>query len=242
MKRVQACLTIATLIVLFLLSSCVMQQGLTLYQQGKGGWATSDLYVYDFFLSVLEDFEPFSEEERTISIMDEHVEDFVIQLYHSPSASNISSMKIGDNGYFIDFSFSSLVDLLSDLNKKETQSIVTVDEAYGISTLRFYLDIDNYEELERMIPFLSNPNFETFGPLYNEGMSEEEYLDMMSYILGDEAPPSIEQSLISLRFTTPKAIKSLSGGVQESPNSVRFDIPLIDFLLLAEPIVFSVSW
>lgn len=231
----------ATLLLILTLSGCVMQQGLSMTRSGSG-WATTDLYVYDFFKTVLEDFEPFSPEERKTSIMDASIDDFVLQLYNTASASDVSSMKIGDNGYFIDFTFSSLEELLRDLNKREPQSIVRVVSRGSDTTLSVHLDIHNYPQLTRMIPFLADPNFETFGPLYNEGMSEEEYLDMISYILGEEGPPSINESVISLRVTAPGVIKRHAGGVMESPNSIRFDIPLIEFLLLAKPITFSATW
>ena len=227
--------------VLVTTSGCVMQQGLNI-SQNRSGWATTDLYAYDFFLAVLEDFEPFTPEKEDQSIMDASIDNFVQQLHQTTSASNISNMKIGDNGYFIDFTFSSLEQLLSDLNQREPQSIFKIREVGKQTTLTIYLDIDNYPQLTRIITFLADPNFETFGPLYNEGMSAEEYLDMISYILGEDGPPAINDSVISLRITVPSAIRHHQGGVLESPNSIRFDIPLIDFLLLAEPIRFSATW
>lgn len=240
-SKIHRILVIMVVLTVFIFSGCVMQQGISMTRTGSG-WATTDLYVYDFFLTVLEDFEPFSPEKRTQSFMDASIDDFVTQLHQTASASDISSMKIGENGYFIDFTFTSLEALLRDLNRREPQSIVWVTQTGADTTLSIYLDIDNYPQLARMIPFLSDPNFETFGPLYNEGMSEEEYLDMISYILGEDGPQSIKDSVISLRLTTPGVIKTQRNGVKESPNSVRFDIPLIDFLLLAEPIEFSASW
>lgn len=229
------------LISLILLAGCVVQQNLNIIAD-QGGWATTDLYVNDFFLGVLEDFEPFYEDLKTKSIMDAAVDDFVDNLYNTTSASAIGSMKIGPNGYFIDFDFSSLEKLLSELNKKEDQSIFRIVKRGSLTSLNFYLDINNYPQLVKMVPFLADPNFETFGPLYNEGMSEQEYLEMISYILGEEGPNAIDESIISLRVTLPKIISNYSNGVKESPNSIRFDIPLIDFLLLAKPITFSVSW
>ena len=240
-KQFRATCLVGVMVLMAFLSSCVMQQGLSM-AGSKNGWATTDLYVYDFFLTVLEDFEPFTPEERNQSIMDASVQGFVNQLHKTSSASNVSSMKIGSNGYFIDFTFSSLEDLLNDLNKREPQSIATVRSKGNLHTLTIHLDMDNYPQLTRIVPFLADPNFETFGPLYNEGMNEEEYLDMISYILGEDGPGAITDSVISLRLTTPSVIKSNMGGVRESPNSIIFDIPLIEFLLLAEPIDFSVTW
>lgn len=230
-----------SLLVVLISSSCVVQQGLSL-TESQSGWATTDLYVFDFFLTVLQDFEPFVPEDEGQSIMDASVEDFIEQLHTTSSASNISSMKIGNNSYFIDFTFSSLQDLLFDLNKRERQTIVTITTKGRLTTLDFFLDLENYPQLTQIVPFLADPNFETFGPLYNEGLSEEEYLDMISYILGEEGPPAIAESVISLRFTTPKVIVRQEGCVKESSNSVRVDVPLIDFLLLNKPITFSITW
>ncbi len=107
---------------------------------------------------------------------------------------------------------------------------------------RLYLDLDNYPELERIVPFMADENFETFGPRYNVGMSEDEYLEMIMYILGEEGPPAIEESVISLRLNTPGKILASEGGTKESSNTIRFDIPLIDILLLAEPVSFYAEW
>jgi len=240
-RRMRSVLVGTVVLLMFTLGGCVLQQGISMSRTNTG-WATTDLYVYDFFKMVLEDFEPFSPEERTVSLMDASIDDFVQRLHETTSASDVSSMKIGENGYFIDFTFSSLEALLQDLNKQEPQTIVKVAKRGSETTLSVFLDLGNYPQLTRMVPFLADPNFETFGPLYNEGMSEEEYLDMISYILGGEGPTAIEESVISLRLTAPVAIKRQQGGVMESPNSIRFDIPLIDFLLLAKPITFSATW
>ncbi len=221
-------------------SSCVLYQGLNVAPRGSG-WATTDLMAFPFFIDVLEDFQPFIPAEE-MTIMDSFIDDFVNQLYEANSATNISMMKIGDGGYFIDFNFSSLEQLLEDLNEKQPQTIIKIVEQGERSTLKIYLDLDNYPQLEKIIPFLADPNFETFGPRYNEGMSEDEYLDMISYILGEEGPPSINDSTISLMVTTPKPFIAHEGGIRESSSAIRFEIPLIEFLLLAEPIEFSVTW
>ncbi|NCB02151.1 MAG: hypothetical protein EOM67_08295 [Spirochaetia bacterium] len=231
-------LTIATLI---LSTSCVMQQGISL-GAGQNGWATTDLSVSEFFVAVLEDFQPFSEEVNPKPILETSVDDFVCELDKAGSTSQVSALKLNDNSYFIDFTFSSLNELLKDLNKRENQSLLSLETNGNTQSLNFYLDLNNYPELTRIVPFLADENFETFGPLYNEGMSEDEYYEMISYILGEEGPSAISESVISLRLTAPKAIKSQDGGILEGKNVVRFDIHLIDILLLSAPITFSAYW
>lgn len=229
------------LLLLIALSSCVLYQGLNVAPKGSG-WATTDLTAFPFFINVLEDFQPFIPADEEMTIMDSFIDDFVNQLLIASSASNISMMKLGEGGYFIDFTFSSLEQLLEDLNERQKQTIVKIEEQGARSTLKIYLDLNNYPQLEKIIPFLGDPNFETFGPRYNEGMSEEEYLDMISYILGEEGPPAINESTISLIVTTPKPFIAQQGGIRESSSTIRFEIPLIEFLLLAHPIEFSVTW
>jgi len=230
-----------TLITVSFSTSCVMQQGLSL-SSGSNGWATTDLSVTPFFATVLEDFQPFSEEEHPRPLLDTSIEDFTKELSKVSSTSYVSSIKLNDYTYFIDFTFSSLTELLKDLNNREEQSIVSIKKIGNRERLDFFLDINNYPELTRIVPFLANENFETFGPLYNEGMNEDEYYEMISYILDEQGPEEIKNSIISLRLTTPSRIISQEGGIKEGENVVRFDIPLIDILLLSEPIVFYAVW
>ncbi len=226
---------------LVLLSSCVMQQGITM-STGQNGWATTDLSVSDFFVTVLEDFKPFNEDVNPKPILETSVDDFMVELDKAASTSESSVLKLNENTYFIDFTFSSLTELLKDLNNREDQSLLTIEKKGDIQTLTFYLDLQNYPELTKIVPFLADENFETFGPLYNEGMSDVEYYEMIGYILGEEGPDAIKNSVISLRLTAPKNIISQKGGILEGKNVVRFDIPLIDILLLSAPITFYASW
>ena len=226
---------------LVLLSSCVMQQGITM-STGQNGWATTDLSVSDFFVTVLEDFKPFNEVVNPKPILETSVDDFMVELDKAASTSESSVLKLNENTYFIDFTFSSLTELLKDLNNREDQSLLTIEKKGDIQTLTFYLDLQNYPELTKIVPFLADENFETFGPLYNEGMSDVEYYEMIGYILGEEGPDAIKNSVISLRLTAPKNIISQKGGILEGKNVVRFDIPLIDILLLSAPITFYASW
>ena len=239
MNRVKVLIII--IISIAALTSCVMQQGISL-SSGNNGWATTDLSVTPFFATVLEDFQPFSEEENPRPILDTSIEEFIRELTKASSTSQISSLKLNDYTYFIDFTFSSLTQLLTDLNNREEQSIITISKVGDKTRLDFFLDINNYPELARIVPFIADENFETFGPLYNIGMSEDEYYEMISYILDEKGPKEIQQSLISLVLTTPSTITSQRGGIKEGNNVIRFDIPLIDILLLSEPIKFYAQW
>jgi hypothetical protein len=65
---------------------------------------------------------------------------------------------------------------------------------------------------------------------------------MMRYILSEDGPPAIKNSLITLRFKTPSPIKSNINGTVLDATTFEYSFPLIDFLLLATPLTFSVTW
>jgi hypothetical protein len=218
-----------------------MQQGLSL-ADNQSGWATIDLSVYDFFSTILEDFAPFDAEASDTPIIEQSVDEFIAQLSQAESTSNVSAMKVKENSFFIDFTFSSLNEIIDDLVDEKEQTLLTIKNIGEEERFEFYLDLDNYPQLTQIVKFLEDENFETFGPLYNQGMSAADYLEMISYILGEEGPDAIEESVISLRLTAPKSISSYQGGILENDNTIRFDIPLIDILLLAEPITFYAQW
>ena len=101
--------------------------------------------------------------------------------------------------------------------------------------------MENYAQLTKIIPFLADPNFEVYGPLYNNDLTEEEYLEMVSFILGEQCPESIGNSKISIQVMAPKAIVSHNGKLRNS-KTVEFSFPLIDFLLLHESIDFYLEY
>ena len=104
------------------------------------------------------------------------------------------------------------------------------------------LTYDNYDELESVIPFLSDPNFEVYGPRYSNGMTEEEYKDMISFLLGEEGVEALEKSFVSIDIRTPGDITGTKGAMKIGSRRAVFSFPIIDFLLLNEPLTFSVEW
>ena len=141
------------------------------------------------------------------------------------------------NKYYLSFDFVSISNALSSISASDN----TILKQDG-NSIDFYLDINNYPELKAMIPFLSDPNFEVYGPEYNQGMSEADYLDMIFYLLGEEAPDAIRNSTIEINFALPGTITESSGVTVTGDNTCTYSFPLIDFLLLNEPMSFSITW
>ncbi len=225
------------LLLLFSASSCVVTEQLSFKGSGYNNSAF-DFTVEDFFIAVLEDFSEFSPEDQDTSLMDSAITDFERALRYSSTTNSVNIQKLTDNAYEGQFNFMNLDKLFSDLGAGNDQSLLVQRN----NTLTFSLSMDNYDQLVPVIPFLADENFEAFGPVYNQGLSESDYLEMISFMLGEEGPPAIEKSTITLRIATPKPIKGFTNGKKVGTSLYEFSFPLIDFLLLAEPITFSVSW
>lgn len=228
---------IAISIITLTLSSCVVTEDLTINNNNSGTSSTS-IHVEDFFVDVLEDFSDFSTSDNSKPIMDQSMEGFEEQLNNTSTTNNVNLKKTGNNSYIISYDYSSLKTLLSDLGAEDNQTVLQLKD----NTLSFYLDLGNYQNLTDAIPFLADPNFEPFGPTYNEGLSEADYLEMISFMLGEEGPGAITKSVITLRFTTPKPLKEFNGGKKIKDNVFEYSFPLIDFLLLSKPLSFNITW
>lgn len=225
------------ILVLFSASSCVVTEQLSFKGSGYNN-STFDFTVEDFFIAVLEDFSEFVPESQDASLMDSAIKDFGRALGYSTTTNNVNIQKLNDNAYTGTFNFVDLDKLFSDLGAGNDQSLLKMRN----NTLTFSLSMDNYDQLVPVIPFLADENFEAFGPVYNQGLSKSDYLEMIGFMLGEEGPPAIEKSTITLKIATPKPIKSFTNGKKVGANLYEFSFPLIDFLLLADPISFSVSW
>ncbi len=236
-KKIQALIASLLLLLLFLTSSCVVTEQLSFNSSGYNN-SKYDFTVEDFFIAVLEDFSEFAPEDQDSSLMDSAIRDFDRALRYSNTTNNVYIEKLSDNAYEGRFNFMDLDRLFYDLGAGNDQSLLKKSN----NSLIFNLSMDNYDQLVPVIPFLADENFEAFGPVYNQGLSEGDYLEMISFMLGEEGPPAIEKSTITLRIATPKPIKSFTNGKKVGANLYEFSFPLIDFLLLADPITFSVNW
>lgn len=230
-----------------LLSSCVVAEKLTFsgdYTQAKAvpGRNHVDLSVDDFFVGVVEDLSDWENKGNNDPIIDVAVQDFVKNLEASGVTSSVRFVETGHNTYMGDFSFTDFPQLLIDLsNGQSDQNVVTMSSRNGKTHVEISINMNNYVQLTKIIPFLADPNFEVYGPLYNNDLTEEEYLEMVSFILGSQCPDSIKSSSVTIQVVAPKAISSHNGKLRNS-KTVEFTFPLIDFLLLHESIDFYLEY
>ena len=237
---------VAILAIILLLCSCKVTETLNLKSSitetsTLNGKSHIDLNVSDYFVSVLEDLSNWDQTGNGDPILEVAVDEFVDNLEASETTSSVKFIKTGKNTYMGDFAYTDFEQLVIDLSKNPDCSLVTATEKDGKTHVEIHIGMDNYEELTEIVPFLANPNFEVYGPLYNHDLTEENYLEMMGFILGEECPDEILNSTIKIQVVAPKEITSHNGTLKNA-KTVVFSFPLIDFLLLHEPIDFELEY
>jgi len=234
---------IFALVCLLILSSCTVTQNISL-EDDNHGTTTMLLYSDDFFNGVLEDLSPYLGTERSgESVLENAVENMAQKIKQTPAASDSFFFKADENNYLGNINFldiNSLLDYLTDM-KEQDLFVISNNEETGKSHLNININMGNWDKLCVILPFLSEENFEVYGPVYNNGLSEEDYLDMIGFILGEEGPDKIKDSEINLIFQAPSKILSSDGEMLEE-NITAFHIPLIELLLLNDPIKLECTW
>ncbi len=221
-----------------LLCGCSVTQQLSIEQADGEHEATSYVTSQPFFVNVANDFDTFTDPDDPEISVDRLMEEMAESFRGGSGVDNLELEKVGERSYMLFFTFHDIQGLVEALGGSSGQDILTLKD----QTLSLHLSIDNYPELEKIVPILSSDDFQPFGPRFNQGISEEEYLDMLSFMLGDEAPDAVRTSSFTIKIDTPKPITSVSNMQKESTYTASFTFPLIDVLLLQHPIDASVSW
>lgn len=229
---------IVILIISLSLSSCQVLQNVE-FTPTLGGKSTTNLKTDSFFEGVVEDLSSWTPDNSEDAVMETAIKTFEEKLRKTDSAFQIN-FDLSEENYYGTFRFKGLEPLLSEMVEGLPQEIIKAERGRS-GKLEIRLNMDNYETLTKIIPFLADPDFEVYGPVYNHGMEEEDYLDMISFILGEEGPDSIRNSFIDLTFKLPSKVKTNNGTLID-PYTVNFRIPLIKILLLNEEIYFYATW
>lgn len=124
----------------------------------------------------------------------------------------------------------------------EELKIFSLKEADGIKTLSIMLSLENYKYLQQNLPVLQNESVDMLGPVANQELSKEEYLDMISFTLQEEGPKELLASNIELKITVDGSITNVNGGELIDSSSCLINIPLIDVILLKKKLLYSVTY
>lgn len=100
---------------------------------------------------------------------------------------------------------------------------------------RLYLDVNRARMLPSVFPILDHPALRAIGPLENTDTTEEEFLAMIGVLMGADGAQALADSMIVVRISVMGEVVSQRGGRIED-GSVVFEVPVLDLMLLHEPI------
>lgn len=166
------------------------------------------------------------------------------ELANDPNIDNVdikSSSKNSYDGTLFVTDINNLFENSTNEIPKELQ-IFSLTKKNNQKTLKIMLSLENYIYLKNSLPILQNESIDMLGPDSNQDVTKEEYLDMMSFSLGDDGPKDILSSNIELKITVDGSITDITGGEIIDSKSCLFKVPLIDIILLKDKLTYSVTY
>ncbi len=136
------------------------------------------------------------------------------------------------------FTFENVEDIFGGEAELQEAGIIRFSQSNAEKKLEIYLDRKNYQQLSSMFPVLANPVFESLGPQEGDTTTEDEYLEIMEFALGEAGPEVVKNSFIEVVVRTDGEIISQRGGTLQE-GTATFRIPLLRVLLLDQPLDFE---
>lgn len=244
----KAMMMVLAIAVAFLLAGCTVTQGISLSSDGNGECGIQ-LDTSDYFKSLIVDLTSFDKQvakkgkDPDTIILDNSIGTLWSSIGNSSASSYVNFYRTPapEKSYIGTIRFTDLDKLIADLGSKASRKDIDSLFSMTSNSITIRIGMDNYHVLSELIPFLKEENFEAYGPVYNHGYSEADYLEMMDFILGDSTSENIKNSEIDISFSVPGSIVA-TNGTMTSSDTVSFSIPLIKLLLLNDDIQMTVSW
>lgn len=231
---------ILSLFLILLLSACTVNQNLSIFS------ASTKFTAQPFLNDLVKDLSSWTQSDSDNDVLDQAILSVAYNLDDCPNTENIFLEKVSELSYNIGVDFDNLQEFIDNLAQNTEQNILSITENKDSHETQLDLNIslENWNLLANIIPVLKDPNLEVYGPVYNnppyDNRSEEDYYYMIDFIFGSGSE-DIKNSLITINFEAPNEIINTNGTLI-SPNIVTFKIPLIDLILLHQPIHFYCIW
>jgi hypothetical protein len=135
-----------------------------------------------------------------------------------------------------------VVESVAPVRSVEVQFISWQQNANSGST-RIYLDKNNGERFvsllgENLLDYLSA----LMAPIATgENITKLEYLELVKSVYGSDIANEISNSKIKMNLKFPAKINYIQGAKSKDDNA-EFDIPLLDILVLENPLYYEVKW
>ncbi len=245
MKRMLVNPVLIVILSIIMVTSCAVKQEVYIEKSGNGE-VSFDIQLADYLTEVIGQvmmlLEPGdSIPENQLSFFD--LEAIENDFRQREGITLVSLEAPAQNRITGQFTFEDPSILLQSIEEGSAESqIVQMRNDGRMSELTVRLNRNTITALLDENPSFNNALVETFGPAGTEGLTEEEYLDMMAFALGEVSRVGIQSSSLDLTIRVEGQIIDQKGGRIINKNTVKYSIPLLPVLMLTEPLEYSVSY
>jgi hypothetical protein len=244
-KNIKYFVHISIFLLIFLgIQSCSLKQTLYINKNSSGN-IDFELTLAPFFVEVTEQLAELFPDENNITENDSGPFNLkkIKDDFGKNEGSDLESLENpSDNILKGSIAFDDITKALAGDGSNDILDIFN----FAADNNRYKLSVElNYETVGQFLlsnPSLNSPLMESFGPMANKGLNENDYLDMMEFALGEKSRLGIKESFLLMDVNVDGKIVSQSGGTLIDQDTVRFEIPLLKILLLDESQSFSVSF
>jgi hypothetical protein len=223
---------------IIIFTSCSVKQEATIHSD-KSGSVTFDITLEQFFLDTVVEMADLAEQSPTLEKgeifdMPQIRKDFednpsiTLRELSSPKPTVLKGS----------FTFQDMEKVFTREEELQSTDILSFTTSGNEKSIRLYLDRENFSNLSALFPTMQNPFFEMFGPQENKDTSRDEYLEMIGFAFGEKGPDGVLRSTVELTINVDGTIVSQEGGTIKG-NKIIYSIPLIELLLLKEPLEYS---
>ena len=221
-----------------LFSSCAVKNEVNLSADGSGT-ASTEVVLEESLVFYFESLAELTGEDADGPLF--NVDEVRAGIEKNPGIKVESIKNHDDRKITAEISFNDIEQLIAETESTLNKKIISFKENGAEKEIRIYIDIDNFTDIAPLFPIVEEPLFMTFGPLENQGISEDEYLEMMEYALGDGGGDMIRNSMITTTINIDGTLISQKGGTAKG-NSITFETPLLRILLLDQPIEYVIRF
>jgi len=161
----------------------------------------------------------------------------------APGIGSVSLVNTGPSALEGSISISNVGNFLARGGARSRFITYNEGRAVGTSSIVIVLDRQSAPEIISML----SPEIEEYlsalmaPAVLGEDSTKQEYLDLLASVYGRPLSNEIAEARINAQIDFPRTVTTARGG-QAKGKLAEFDIPLVDVLVLENPLEYEVSW
>lgn len=245
MKSTSIIKVTALSIILLGATSCMMKQDVHIDDTG-GGSVVFDIALADYLTEVIDQVQTLLQPEKPLPGIDQPFFDTKAISNDLEKRNGVELMSLESptrNSLAGEIRFDDISGIFQDIDEESAAAkLVRFEKDGAVSELTVLINRTTVEAILEENPSFNNPLVEAFGPATTEDISEENYLEMMEFLLGEESRLGIIDSALDITVRIDGRILEQKGGRIIDERTVRYSIPLLPLLMLKEPLEYTLRY